>query len=58
VLDLVCPPRAVQFRVIAGVRRDDVLEKPELLDPAPSGTGPEWWRLVAVGASSPRAGRA
>ena len=57
VLDLVCPPEAVHYRVFPGVRRDDVLEKPELLDPAPSVADPrEWWRLVAVEASPPRAG--
>jgi hypothetical protein len=56
VLDLVCPPRVVHYRVIPGVRRDDVLEKPELLDPTTSATGAEWWRLVAVEARSPRAG--
>ena len=58
VLDLVCPPQAVHYRVKPGVRRDEVLEKPEQLDPTPSGSSREWWSLVAVEEGPPSAGGA
>jgi hypothetical protein len=49
VLDLVCPRGAVQYRVVPGVRRDAVLENPDLLESvAPPGVRPEWWRLTGV----------
>lgn len=53
VLELVCPPGAIQYRVVPHVRRDEVLQKPELLDAATAGAsdadaGQAWWRLVDV----------
>jgi hypothetical protein len=53
VLELVCPSDAIQYRVVPRVRRDEVLQKPELLDaPAPgegdADAGRAWWRLVDV----------
>lgn len=49
VLDLVCPPQAVHYRIVPGLRRDDALQKPELLEKdAPADDGTEWWRLVGV----------
>jgi len=48
VLDLACPRGAVHYRVIPGLRRDDVLDNPQLLDAvAPEEQAAEaWWRLV------------
>jgi hypothetical protein len=49
VLDLVCPPHAVQYMVLPCVRRADVLEKPERFESVtPAADGTEWWRLVEV----------
>jgi hypothetical protein len=53
VLELVCPPGAIQYHVVPQVRRDDLLQKPELLDAAVPDEGspdtvPAWWRLVEV----------
>ncbi len=48
VLALVCPTRSISYRVLPGLRRDDVLTHPQLLgtadDPDP------WWRPVEVAA--------
>jgi hypothetical protein len=48
VLALVSEPRSIDFRIVPGLRRDDVLAYPRLLeggaDPPPS----EWWRLVGT----------
>jgi hypothetical protein len=50
VLDLVCPAGAVHYRVLPGLRRDDVLARPELVGAVPEGTAaPEWCRLVGAG---------
>ena len=48
VLALVCEPGSIHYRVVPGVRRDEALADPELLDHDPS-PGPQWWRPVAVG---------
>jgi hypothetical protein len=49
VLELVCPPDAIAYRVIPGFRRDDVLQRPELLGAdATADPQDEWWRLVRV----------
>ena len=49
VLELVCRPGSIHYRVIPGLGRDDVLQDPQLL----AATSPEddaaWWRVVALG---------
>jgi hypothetical protein len=40
-------PGTIRYRVVPGLRRDDVLADPRLLDAAPD-AGQAWWRLVEV----------
>jgi hypothetical protein len=46
VLALVSEPGSIDFRVVPGVRRDEVLGDPGLLDADPS--APDWWRPVGT----------
>jgi len=48
VLELVCPPGSIHYRVIPGLRRDDVLRDPQLLAGIDPEDGAAWWRLVAA----------
>jgi hypothetical protein len=48
VLELVSQPGSIGYRVLPGLRRDDVLDDPGLLDDwaAADAAGSSWWRLV------------
>lgn len=48
VLALVSVPGSIHYWVVPGLRRDDVLADPHLLDATPSADEATWWRLVAV----------
>jgi hypothetical protein len=48
VLALVSEPRSIDFRVVPGLRRDEVLADPALLDERPGSPAPDWWRLVGT----------
>lgn len=45
VLALVSEPASIHYVVVPGVRRDDLLADPQLLDAVAPATG-SWWRLV------------
>jgi hypothetical protein len=47
VLALVSVPGSIAYRVVPGLRRDDVLANPALLDAAVPDNA-AWWRVVAV----------
>jgi len=44
VLALVSVPGSIHYAVLPGLRRDEVLKRPDLM-----GDGTTWWRLTAVG---------
>ena len=46
VLELVCRPGSIHYQVIPGLRRDDVLEDPQLLAAISPEDGAAWWRPV------------
>lgn len=48
VLELVSQPGSIGYRVLPGLRRDEVLDDPGLLDAGPvaDAAGSSWWRLV------------
>lgn len=49
VLELVCVPGSIHYRILPGVRRDDVLAHPALLEGDAESAGAAetaWWRLV------------
>ncbi len=46
VLELVCRPGSIHYRVVPGVRRDEVLKDPQVLAAMVPGEGDEWWRPV------------
>lgn len=46
VLEIVSVPGSIHYRVVPGVRRDDVLADPRLLDAAATDEATAWWRLV------------
>jgi hypothetical protein len=48
VLELVCGRRSIHYHVVPGIRRDDVLDDPQLLAAAAPEDGAAWWRPVAV----------
>ena len=50
VLSLVSVPGSIHHVVLPGLRRDDVLDDPSLLEAAPAGGRGEWWRLTKVDA--------
>jgi hypothetical protein len=48
VLALVSEPGSIDFQVLPGQRRDDVVDHPAvLLDASSRGTRPTWWRVTA-----------
>jgi hypothetical protein len=48
VLALVSLRGSIRYVVLPGLRRDDVLADPTLLEQAAPGRHDEWWRLTAV----------
>jgi hypothetical protein len=48
VLALVSEPDSIDYRVLAGVRRDAVLADPSLLEDFASPAEPAWWRVVGA----------
>jgi hypothetical protein len=48
VLAVVSHRASIRYVVVPGVRRDELLANPALLDEVPRGEGGEWWRLVSV----------
>ncbi len=46
VLELVCPRGTIHYKVVPGLRRDEVVADPQLLDAVAPGDGAAWWRLV------------
>jgi hypothetical protein len=49
VLELVCPRGAIHYMVVPGMRRDEVLDNPKLLERAEDcDAGTAWWRLIAA----------
>ena len=48
VLSLVSVRGSTHYVVLPGLRRDDVLAQPEVLDAAAAGEAPAWWRLTSV----------
>jgi hypothetical protein len=47
VLALVSEPRSIDFKVVPGLRRDEVLADPGLLDGRADASASDWWRLVS-----------
>ena len=55
VLALVSEPESIDYRVLPGLRRDDVVDHPDdLAQHASSGTEMEWWRVTASPAADRR----
>ena len=48
VLELVSVPGSIHYIVVPGLRRDDVLATPHLLDRPAWDSQDAWWRLVAA----------
>lgn len=48
VLEVVCVPHTIQYEVVPGFGRDDLLNDPRLLDAVDIEEDAAWWRLVAV----------
>lgn len=48
VLALVSVPGSIHYRVVPGLRRDEVLDAPYLLNATAPTDATAWWRLVAV----------
>jgi hypothetical protein len=48
VLALVCVPGSIHYMVVPGLRRDEVLADPLLLDAVDTTDDATWWRVVAV----------
>jgi len=46
VLELVSEPGSIDFRVVPGLRRDEVLVKPDLLAEHTTADDADWWRVV------------
>jgi hypothetical protein len=46
VLEVGCVPGTIHYRVLPGLRRDDVLADPMVLDARAPTEGAAWWRLV------------
>lgn len=49
VLALVSEPASIDYRIVPGLRRADILADPGLLGPWFPDEGGAWWRVVAVG---------
>ena len=41
-------PSSIHYVVLPGLRRDEVLRDPQLLDGLESGSTQEWWRIAEV----------
>jgi hypothetical protein len=48
VLALGCVPHSIHYRVLPGLRRDELLRAPHLADAKAPGDAAAWWRLVEV----------
>lgn len=48
VLALVCVRGSIHYRVLPGLRRDEVLEEPDAVKGAAPEDSADWWRLVGV----------
>lgn len=48
VLELVSAPGSIDYRVLPGLRRDDVLEDPAVLDGHAPAEGDAWWRVIGA----------
>lgn len=48
VLALVSSPESIQYQVLPGVRRDDLLRDPDVLDDTAPVERRDWWRLTAA----------
>ena len=48
VLALVSVPGSIHYVVLPGLRRDDVLADPSLVDGVEPGRANAWWRLAGV----------
>ena len=48
VLALVSVPGSIHYRVVPGLRRDEVIASPQLLDTVAPGDLNAWWRLVSA----------
>jgi hypothetical protein len=48
-LALVSVPGSIRYRVLPGIRRDDLLADPTVLERAGPAAATDWWRLVDVG---------
>jgi hypothetical protein len=48
VLALVSEPGSIQYRVLPGLKRDELLHDPALLNASAPDNATAWWRLVAV----------
>jgi len=46
VLALVSVPGSIDYQVLPGMRRDELLAQPSRIDPAMPVNGREWWRLI------------
>jgi hypothetical protein len=46
VLDLGCDDGSIDYRVFPGLRRDDVLADPRVLDGYAAGEQEAWWRIA------------
>jgi hypothetical protein len=47
VLEIVSEPESIDYRVLPGQRRDDVVDHPDSADqPTSPGQPPEWWRVT------------
>jgi hypothetical protein len=48
VLALVSVPGSIHYKVVPGLRRDEVLDAPELLDATAPTDADAWWRVIGV----------
>jgi len=48
ILELGCVPGSIHYMVAPGLRRDEVLQDPHLLDSAAASDASEWWQLVSA----------
>ena len=46
VLELVCVPGSIRYKVLPGLRREDILSEPALMPDTGKGPDSGWWRLV------------
>ena len=48
VLGPVSEPGSIGHKILPDHRRDDLLRRPEELEGNPSGSSPDWWRVIDV----------